>query len=241
MNMVSWKGLSLITSPVGVPVRLHPETAQCVDLKLQRIFVNADLTKELPKSMSFNLNGKETLVEYIYPWLPSRCSNCMKWGHLEQACLAPKKVLKEKTNVEVEEQTNVEVEDGEIVGSSINEIDNLEEQADTQREEVPTSDQLKDKEEEQSMESDGVNDKTRVVDVEAGENMGLTKVTVRSQSAEAITPKELEWSDVSPGKASRSPKKMTEPEQVLTTSRFSVLASTEEEEEVNEDTVQEGL
>lgn len=86
-----------------------------------------------------------------------------------------------------------------------------------------------------------MNDKTRVVDVEAGENMGLTKVTVRSQSAEAITPKELEWSDVSPGKASRSPKKMTEPEQVLTTSRFSVLASTEEEEEVNEDTVQEGL
>ncbi|KAF2620143.1 hypothetical protein F2Q68_00039738 [Brassica cretica] len=163
----------------------------------------------------------------------------MKWGHLEQACLAPKKVLKEKTNVQVEEQTNVEVEDGEIVGSSINEIDNLEEQADTQREEVPASDQLKDKEEEQSMESDGVNDRTRVVDVEAGENMGLTEVTVRSQSAEAITPKELEWSDVSPGKASRSPKKMTEPEQVLTTSRFSVLASTEEEEEVNEDTVQE--
>ena len=240
MNMVSWKGLSLITSPVGVPVRLHPETAQCVNSKLPRIFLNADLTKELPKSMSFNLNGKETLVEYVYPWLPSRCSNCMKWGHLEQACLAPKKVLEEKTNPEVEEQTNVEVEDGEIVGSSINEIDHLVKQADQQGKEVPVADQSKDQEAEQSMESGGENDRTRVLDVEAEENMGFTEVIVRSQSAEANTPKELEWSDVSPGKASRSPKKMTEPEQVLTTSRFSVLASTEEEEEVDADTVQEG-
>ena len=48
MNMVSWKGLSLIASAVGVPTRLHPETAQCINLKMPKIFVNADLTKELP-------------------------------------------------------------------------------------------------------------------------------------------------------------------------------------------------
>lgn len=62
INMVSWKGLSLIASPVGVPARFHPETAQCINLKLPKIFVNADLTKELPRAMNFKLNGTKTLV-----------------------------------------------------------------------------------------------------------------------------------------------------------------------------------
>lgn len=106
-SMVSWEGLSFITSPIGLPVRLHPETAQCVNIKTLKIFVNADLTKELPKKMFFNLLGKEVLVEYSYPWVPDRCTNCLKWGHLEKACLAPKKFM---------EQQMEEVEDGEIVG-----------------------------------------------------------------------------------------------------------------------------
>lgn len=38
MNMFSWKGLSFVSSPVGAPVRLHPETAQCVDFKIAKIF-----------------------------------------------------------------------------------------------------------------------------------------------------------------------------------------------------------
>lgn len=108
MKMVSWKDLILITSPAGVPVRLHPETAQCLNLKVPKVFVNADLTKELPQSMNFNINGKDTLVEYIYPWLPSRCSNYLKWGHLEKACLAPKKDSCSIT------PNNVDVEEGEI-------------------------------------------------------------------------------------------------------------------------------
>lgn len=50
---------------------------------------------------------------------------------------------------------------------------------------------------------------------------------------DAETNKELDWSDVSPGKASRSPKKVIEAEEVLITSRFSVLASEEEENETS--------
>lgn len=86
MNMFSWKGLSFVSSPVGTPVRLHPETAQCLNMKVAKIFVNADFSKELPKTMNFNLYGKDILVEYTYPWLPSRCSNCNKWGHLDRVC-----------------------------------------------------------------------------------------------------------------------------------------------------------
>lgn len=88
VNMFSWKGLSFAASPLGIATRLHPETAQCLNKKVAKIFVNADLTKELPRAMNFTFHGKETLVEYTYQWLPSRCSNGNKWGHLAKACLA---------------------------------------------------------------------------------------------------------------------------------------------------------
>lgn len=214
MNMVSWKGLSLIASPVGVPVRLHPETAQCNNLKTPKIFVNADLTKELPQAMSFNLNGKETLVEYTYPWLPSRCSNCTKWGHLEKACLAPKKNS---------EQTNLEVEDGEVTPI---ESGNLEEKTDTQKDESPAAEQSKQNEGEQRLHTEGEAIGTEVNAVpKVTEKIHLVEKEINNSD-------ELEWSDVSPGKASRSPKKRLEAEQFMTISRFSVLSQEEEREEV---------
>lgn len=89
-NMFSWKGLSFAACPIGVPDRLHPETAQCLNIKVAKIFGKADLKKELPRALSFNFHGKETLVEYTYPWLPTRCENCEKWGHLAKVCLAQK-------------------------------------------------------------------------------------------------------------------------------------------------------
>lgn len=48
MHMFSWEGLSFIASAAGFPVRLHPETASCSNFKIAKIFVNVDLTKELP-------------------------------------------------------------------------------------------------------------------------------------------------------------------------------------------------
>lgn len=50
LSMFSWQGLSFVTSPIGSPVRLHPETAQCLKLDVAKIFVKVDLTKDLPKS-----------------------------------------------------------------------------------------------------------------------------------------------------------------------------------------------
>lgn len=49
LNMFSWKGLSFVASLVGIPERLHPETSQCLNLEVAKIFVKADLTKDLPK------------------------------------------------------------------------------------------------------------------------------------------------------------------------------------------------
>ena len=91
MNMYSWQGISFIVSEAGFPVRLHPEMASCSNFKLAKIFVNADLTKELPRKINFTKDGKSSLVEFIYPWLPTRCNTCGKWGHEENACVMNKK------------------------------------------------------------------------------------------------------------------------------------------------------
>lgn len=49
LNMFSWQGLSFVASPVCIPERFHPETAQCLNLEVAKIFVKADLTKDLLK------------------------------------------------------------------------------------------------------------------------------------------------------------------------------------------------
>ncbi|KAG7556371.1 hypothetical protein ISN44_As11g024100 [Arabidopsis suecica] len=117
IDMFSWKGLSFVTSAVGEPDRLHPETAQCLDFKLAKVFVKADLSKELPKLMKFNHNGKETLIEYSYPWLPPRCSNCQKWGHLHTACVANKSEKKgsEQIPKQISEKSPEKEKDTQLV------------------------------------------------------------------------------------------------------------------------------
>ncbi|KAG2261125.1 hypothetical protein Bca52824_068204 [Brassica carinata] len=79
-------GPSFVTSPLGSPVRLHPETTQCLNIEVAKIFVKVDLSKDLPKKMKFNIEGEEVMVEYIYPWLPTKCPKCEKWGHTRKRC-----------------------------------------------------------------------------------------------------------------------------------------------------------
>lgn len=97
VHMFSWKGLSFIASAAGSPVRLHPETASCSNFKLAKVFVNADLTKELPQKINFTKNGKSFTVEFIYPWLPLRCAICGKWGHIEKVCVMKKQGRNEQS------------------------------------------------------------------------------------------------------------------------------------------------
>lgn len=116
MDMFTWKGLSFVTSAVGEPVRLHSDTAQCLDFKVAKIFVNADLTKELPKSMKFTSpEGKTAIVEYSYPWLPSRCSVCQKWGHLNEACTTKVDSVKLAQNQQTPTMVNLGNVETEIV------------------------------------------------------------------------------------------------------------------------------
>ncbi|KAL0687617.1 hypothetical protein Bca4012_087294 [Brassica carinata] len=120
LNMFSWKGLSFVTSPVGVPVRLHPDTAQCKDLEVAKVFVNVDLTKELPKTMNFSFQGKDTLIEFTYSRLPAKCTACGKWGHLSLACLRKPVVMSEQVR---EEQSSDNIKEVEETQTSKEEVE----------------------------------------------------------------------------------------------------------------------
>ncbi|KAF8115343.1 hypothetical protein N665_0028s0005, partial [Sinapis alba] len=74
LHMYSWKGLSFITSAVGSPVKLHQETIACSNLAVAKVFANFDVSKEF-------------VVDFHFPWLPSRCKLCDKWGHTDEVCM----------------------------------------------------------------------------------------------------------------------------------------------------------
>ncbi|XP_056867299.1 uncharacterized protein LOC130512878 [Raphanus sativus] len=212
IKMFSWQGLSFLTSPIGSPERLHPETAQCLKLDVAKIFVKVDLSKELPKKMNFTIQGEEVLVEYSYPRLPTKCQECGTWGH--KTCAKGRESNESKKEVLEEGEIGVEkqeeksglkkaVEKGEVEGSSLLKASEVEKQI---------------------MEGDlSLSGKKKE---EVKEDIMVEKVD-----------KENEWLDVSPGKASCSPIRQTlEFGQVaiLQNSRFSVLVE-EQEEEMNEE------
>lgn len=87
-SMFTWKGISFLASPIGHPIRLHRDTELVTSFEEAKVFVDVDLSKELPKSYYFNIKGEEVNVTFEYPWLPQRCSICKKWGHTDDCCLA---------------------------------------------------------------------------------------------------------------------------------------------------------
>ena len=86
MSMYSWEGLSFISSAVGKPDRLHPETIACSNFEIAKVCVKADLSKQLPERMNFKIGDEEVIVEFAYQGLPTKCRSCGKWGHSDIIC-----------------------------------------------------------------------------------------------------------------------------------------------------------
>ena len=86
MSMYSWEGLSFMTSAVGVPDHLHPETISCTNFDMAKVFVKADLSRELPQRIDFTIQGVKVAVDFAYPRLPARCETCSRWGHYATFC-----------------------------------------------------------------------------------------------------------------------------------------------------------
>lgn len=212
MNMFSWEGLSFITSAAGHPVKLHPETSACSNFKVAKIFTNVDLSKDLPRKINFTKNGKSSLVEFSYPWLPDRCNTCGKWGHIDKVCVMNKKEEFPKTVTEIIEAGYV----GEKQ-SIINE-ETLERGEESQKrvEEVAGS-----AEGEKIIANEteiGVSDATK--DVTAATVEITDTVEEEVEEGEVV----MGWYELSPGKTSCSPVTTTQEYiQVVSPSRFSAL------------------
>lgn len=100
-RMFSWKGLGFIASAVGKPKRLHPDTLLCKSFEEAKVFVDADVTKELPAAHRFKSKlGVEADVTFEYPWLPPKCNICSKWGHAGKTCKGKQIRLLEKKDKE---------------------------------------------------------------------------------------------------------------------------------------------
>ena len=207
LNMILWQGLSFVTSPIGSPVRLHPETAQCLKLDVAKIFVNVDLTKDLPMKMNFNIEGKEVLIEYTYPKLPTKCSICDLWGHSVKTCKNGKEIQIEKQQESLEE--------GEIVDKQKEIMNGIDMVQESPSEEV----------------TGGLEVNKKVGNSKEGSK---SMIKVDDKKVEEAVEKRNEWSEVTPGKASRSPgRRKLEFGSVtlLTNFRFSVLMPFVEQEE----------
>lgn len=243
LDMFSWQGLSFVSSPIGTPVRLHPETAQCLDLEVAKIFVRVDLTKDLPQKMNFNIKGKEFLVEYSYPWLPTKCYKCEKWGHAAKVCSSNKS--KDVVVREEQEKNEKQGEDKEDQG--------FKEDVATTVESGLGSEQNQDSGEKSSDEVfsasspiSGTENQTSDPGKKEAQQSDMMRVTASVEGfvldvdrVEAKEVEEKEWLDVSPGKSSRSPNTKNSELKfgqvaILTNSRFSVL-SVEEEGEIVDD------
>lgn len=134
LSMYSWEGLSFITSAAGIPDHLHPETLACTNLETAKVFVKADLTKELPRRINFTIQGKETLIDFAYPWLPPRCVDCGKWGHYATFCKVNKKDTADQMK-EVNTPKSMVQQTLEVTGSDGKENKKLEDKEKTNKKE----------------------------------------------------------------------------------------------------------
>ncbi|CAH2047993.1 unnamed protein product [Thlaspi arvense] len=84
------ESLSRISTAVGKPVSLAPETERKENFEVAKVYVRVDLTKTLPLSVISGFSsGKEVEIAISYPWLPLKCDTCGKYGHEKRSCCLP--------------------------------------------------------------------------------------------------------------------------------------------------------
>ncbi|KAF8048115.1 hypothetical protein N665_2671s0001 [Sinapis alba] len=81
-SLFSWSGLGFIASVVGFPKRIYPETDLCNNFE----------------EAKFKLQEEEVTVDFVYPWLPQKCSACGKWGHLVGKCPSKEKTILQRNS-----------------------------------------------------------------------------------------------------------------------------------------------
>lgn len=81
------ESLSRLTTVVGRPVSVAPETQRKENFQVAKLYVKVDLLKRLPDTIVSGFsNGREFRIDVSYPWLPIKCEHCGKYGHKKEEC-----------------------------------------------------------------------------------------------------------------------------------------------------------
>lgn len=229
-SMYSWKGLGFIASSVGKPVRLHPETELCSNFEEAKVFVNANMTKPLPSGIRFrSKTGINADITFSYPWTPTKCSVCAKWGHKDKECV--KKVMSETEEV---------IEQGKETGTpEKNSVEEVRPQGEgtvevmhptkVMVEVVTVSESSTENEVDKHTEESVENEAPTVAKSINSEVQGCNHDQETTEVGEK-TEAGKDWSSVSPGRIGRSVERQ-ETQPVISPSRFQLLAEEEDEDE----------
>ena len=88
-RIFSWKGLGFIASAVGKPKRLYPNMLQCNSFEEAKVFVEANMKKELPTSHHFKSKlGVDAEVEMVNNFLVSEETDSRL--NITNMCMIPK-------------------------------------------------------------------------------------------------------------------------------------------------------
>lgn len=95
---------------------------------MARALVEVNLHKPLVERISYSdTEGNKKEIEVSYPWLPSRCSICHRWGHKGQDCVSKEIKLLHKSTEEEESNTFAPVPQEVVKASEVegNVLENL--------------------------------------------------------------------------------------------------------------------
>lgn len=249
-NMLfSRKGLKCLSRAAGKFVKLHPNTERCTRFDVARVLVEVNLQQPLVEKITFtNQEGQKVDIGVAYPWLPPRCTVCKGWGHKGSDCVGSNVVILSKS-----------IED---TPSAIATVVRVEDEGNGLRKNA-VADLLRDLEcldpvlqvGDSGHKGAGANVEFSVagknVDFSVGE-VSLEKMIVQEQMGvrdqEIATQKDNNWAVINGGPrhtptdmvvhGESSSSRISEPEMVVSPSRFSVLASIDEDIEDTE--VEEG-
>lgn len=81
------QSLSRLSTAIGKPVSLAPETERKENFEVAKLWVSVNLLEDLPSRIVTGFsNGREIDIAVSYPWLPEKCSHCDQFGHNDDRC-----------------------------------------------------------------------------------------------------------------------------------------------------------
>lgn len=105
------KGISMITSVLGIPLLTDKNTLARTRMSFARVCIEIEADFNYPATIPMSFGGKEFEVQVEYSWKPPRCLACAFFGHSSGKCskdsthkIVKKKLAPKKTNEDKEKE-----------------------------------------------------------------------------------------------------------------------------------------